>query len=81
MDFDIKIEENYLQIISFQFFFLRFDFTFASSDSNKKIVSDAAKKMRLFLPLLYEGSQPPHEAIHCFDQASSLRCVTDFVGL
>lgn len=23
--------------------------------------------MRLFLPLLYKGSQPPHEAIHRFD--------------
>lgn len=31
--------------------------------------------MRLFLPLLYKGSQPPHGANHSFDQASSLRCV------
>ena len=61
---------------------LHFDFTFAPSDLIIKYFSLIwPEKMRLFLPLLYEGSQPPHEAIHCFDQASSLRCVTGFVGL
>ncbi|MGE4434469.1 MAG: hypothetical protein AB7D40_10720, partial [Bacteroidales bacterium] len=30
--------------------------------STSRVKSDAAKKMRLFLPLLYKGSQPPHGA-------------------
>lgn len=38
-------------------------------------------KNEIVLPLLYKGSQPPHRAIHRFDQASSLRCVVGFVGL
>lgn len=38
-------------------------------------------KNEIVLPLLYKGSQPPHRALHRFDQASSLRCVVGSVGL